>query len=50
MRLAAMMAIARLVDPKELHALRMSNETLKDGVDALRFSLQGRAWCLILVA
>jgi len=44
MRLAAMMAIARLVDANELPSLRMSRETLTDGVEALRFSLQGRAW------
>ena len=44
MRLAAMMAIARLVDAKDLHTLRMSKETLKDGVGALQASLHGRAW------
>jgi hypothetical protein len=44
MRLAAMMAISRLVDPRDLYSLRMSQDTLLDGVDALRFSLQGRAW------
>ena len=48
MRLAAMMAIARLVDAKELPSLRMSRETLTDGVEALRLSLQGRAWSLAL--
>ncbi len=48
MRLAAMMAIARLVDAKELPSLRMSRETLTDGVEALRFSLQGRAWYRLL--
>ena len=36
MRLAAMMAIARLVDDKELPGLQMSCETLSDGVEALK--------------
>lgn len=44
MRLAAMMAISRLVDAKDLHTLCMSKETLRDGVSALQASLHGRAW------
>ena len=44
MRLAGMMAIARLVDASDLPSLTINSETLKDGVEALQFALLGRAW------
>lgn len=43
-RLAGMMAIARLVDASDLPSLTMTGETLSDGVEALQYALQGRAW------
>jgi hypothetical protein len=49
LRLAGMMAIARLVDATDLPSLRISRETLKDGVEALRHALQGRAWSPLIL-
>ncbi|EKX35633.1 hypothetical protein GUITHDRAFT_118232 [Guillardia theta CCMP2712] len=43
-RLAAMMALARLVDHRELPSMHMGKDVLVDATDALRHSLNGEAW------